>query len=49
MRPEAHVEARADYVGFETPDLFVVGYGLDDAHFYRELPYIGVIENTRGD
>ena len=31
----------ADYVGFATPDVFVVGYGLDYAHFYRELPYIG--------
>lgn len=38
---KAEVEAR--YVGFRTPDLFVVGYGLDYAHYYRELPYIGVV------
>ena len=37
-------EVRADFVGFETPDLFVVGYGLDYAHYYRELPYIGVVK-----
>lgn len=36
-------DAIADFVGFQTPDVFVVGYGLDFAHFYRELPYIGVI------
>jgi len=34
----------ADYVGFICPDRFVVGYGLDYAHYYRELPYIAVIE-----
>jgi len=33
----------ADFVGFDCPDLFVVGYGLDYAHYYRELPYIGHI------
>ncbi len=33
----------ADYVGFECADRFVVGYGLDYAHLYRELPYIGAI------
>lgn len=32
-----------DYVGFEIPDKFVVGYGLDCAQKYRNLPYIGVI------
>lgn len=37
-------EVDADYVGFETPDRFVVGYGLDYAHRHRELPYIGYIE-----
>ena len=33
----------ADFVGFECPDEFVVGYGLDHANFYRELPYIGAL------
>jgi hypoxanthine phosphoribosyltransferase len=34
----------ADFTGFVCPDRFVVGYGLDFAHYYRELPYIGLIE-----
>jgi|ERR1043166_132625 hypoxanthine phosphoribosyltransferase len=34
---------RADYVGFSIPDLFVVGYGLDFAERYRNLPFIGVL------
>jgi hypoxanthine phosphoribosyltransferase len=33
-----------DYLGFTIPDLFVVGYGLDYAQKYRNLPYIGVVE-----
>ena len=36
----------ADFVGFECPDLFVVGYGMDMAHSFRELPYVGVVEET---
>jgi len=36
----------ADFVGFEAPDKFVVGYGLDYANRYRELPYIGVLEHN---
>ena len=34
----------ADYVGFEVPDEFVVGYGLDYAQQYRNIPYIGVLK-----
>ena len=34
----------ADFVGFEVPDEFVVGYGLDYAQMYRNLPYIGVLK-----
>ncbi|MBB4009287.1 hypoxanthine phosphoribosyltransferase [Allorhizobium taibaishanense] len=33
----------ADYVGFECPDYFVVGYGMDVAHAFRELPFVGVV------
>jgi hypoxanthine phosphoribosyltransferase len=36
----------AEFVGFKCPDLFVVGYGMDMAHAYRELPFIGVVERT---
>ena len=34
----------ADFVGFTCPDLFVVGYGMDAAHRFRQLPFIGVVE-----
>lgn len=34
----------ADYIGFEVPDAFVVGYGLDYAQRYRNVPYIGVLK-----
>ena len=34
---------RADYVGFEIPDYFVIGYGLDFAERYRNLPFVGVL------
>jgi hypoxanthine phosphoribosyltransferase len=33
-----------DFVGFTCPDYFVVGYGMDVAHSYRQLPFVGVIE-----
>lgn len=35
-----------DYTGFEIPNLFVVGYGLDYDDDYRQLPYIGVLEGA---
>jgi hypoxanthine phosphoribosyltransferase len=38
------VEVIPDYVGFTIPDKFVVGYGLDYAERYRNLPYIGVVK-----
>jgi hypoxanthine phosphoribosyltransferase len=37
-------EVTVDYTGFEIPDEFVVGYGLDYGQKYRNLPYIGVVE-----
>lgn len=45
-KPERRaVEIETDYCGFEIPDKFVVGYGLDFAQQYRNLPYIGVIQD----
>ena len=41
-RRETEVEVQ--YSGFEIPDAFVVGYGLDYKQLYRNLPYIGVVE-----
>jgi hypoxanthine phosphoribosyltransferase len=38
-------EVTIDYLGFKIPDEFVVGYGLDFAERYRNLPYIGVLKN----
>jgi len=38
------VALRPDYVGFEIPDVFVVGYGLDYAERYRDLPFVGVLK-----
>ena len=37
------VDVKVDYTGFQIPDEFVVGYGLDYAQKYRNLPYIGVV------
>lgn len=38
------VKIGADYVGFQIPDLFVVGYGLDFAEHFRNLPFVGVLK-----
>jgi len=38
------VEFQADFIGFEVGDLFVVGYGIDYAENFRDLPYIGTID-----
>ena len=44
-KPERRVkDVKVDYVGFNIPDEFVVGYGLDYAQRYRNLPFIGVVE-----
>ena len=46
-KPERRVkDVRVDYVGFNIPDEFVVGYGLDYAQRYRNLPFIGVVEGV---
>ena len=44
-KPDRRVrDVKVDYVGFEIPDEFVVGSGLDYAQKYRNLPYIGMVE-----
>ena len=47
-KPDSRVvdDVDVDYTGFEIPDEFVVGYGLDYAEKYRNLPYIGVLHMT---
>jgi hypoxanthine phosphoribosyltransferase len=40
------VQIKADFVGFQCPDYFVVGYGMDVAHSYRQLPFVGVVETN---
>ena len=47
-KPERRVkDVKVDYVGFNIPDEFVVGYGLDYAQRYRNLPFIGVVEGVK--
>ena len=50
-KPERRVkkQVKVDYVCFTIPDEFVVGYGLDYDQKYRNLPYIGVVEQERED
>ena len=43
-RGKQEVVLRPDYVGFEIPDVFVVGYGLDYNDAYRNLPYLAALE-----
>lgn len=38
------VQFEADFVGFQAPDSFLVGYGMDVAHKFRELPFVGMIQ-----
>ena len=46
-KPERRVrDVKVDYSCFNIPDEFVVGYGLDYAQKYRNLPFIGVVEFT---
>ena len=40
-------DVRIDYLGFDIPDVWVVGYGLDDGERYRTLPYIGIRPGER--
>jgi hypoxanthine phosphoribosyltransferase len=42
----ARIAVKVDYLGFTIEDKFVVGYGLDFAEKYRNLPYIGIVERT---
>jgi len=45
-KPERRIKkVKVDYTGFQIPDKFVVGYGLDFDERYRNLPYVGYIES----
>ena len=43
------VSIEADFVGFTCPDVFVVGYGMDAAHAFRQLPFVGVVDYASPD
>ena len=43
-RRKPGITLKADYVGFEVPNAFVVGYGLDYNEHYRNLPYVGILK-----
>ncbi|HEY4191784.1 MAG TPA: hypoxanthine phosphoribosyltransferase [Mesorhizobium sp.] len=42
-RMRRQTDLNADYVGFDCPDHFVVGYGMDAGHAFRELPFVGIV------
>ena len=49
-KKERHeVEVPIDYLGFDIPDVWVIGYGLDYAERYRALPFIGVVDPEPSD
>jgi len=43
-----NTKIQADYVGFTCPDYFVVGYGMDAGHAWRELPFVAVYHGQNG-
>ena len=43
VKRQAETPIDADFIGFECPDHFVVGYGMDVGHAFRELPFVGVV------
>ncbi|HEU0293233.1 MAG TPA: hypoxanthine phosphoribosyltransferase [Anaerolineales bacterium] len=48
-RPDLHLSFPLDYVGFDIPDVWVVGYGLDYDNLYRTLPYIAELKMSETD
>lgn len=47
-KERAEVDVHIDYLGFDIPDVWAVGYGLDYAEQFRTLPYIGALEPPNG-
>lgn len=45
-RPRRRVKVKLDYIGFEIPDKYVVGYGLDYENKFRNLPYIAIFKKS---
>ena len=45
-RVERAAEVEADFCAFQCPDVFVIGYGMDIGHRYRELPFVGALEGV---